>query len=553
MEWHTYYLIPIIYLIAMIVIGVMVSGKQDSRADFYVADNKMNSAVLFSTVLATVVGANTYMGFSGLVYTGGFSLIWMLVAASTSYFVLFFISGRIRKIAEHYEVFTLPDLMAERYNRPVATLTTFCSLIALIGSAGGSILGIGMILNTILGINPIVAIVVTAAITITYTTFGGLMGVALTDWAQTIIMLIGLILVILFGFQAMDPGSSVFSASLNGGELLKGVLGTEFMSTTETVTFMLVIGWVITFMPLNTVSQTQIQRIYSAKSVKSIQRISLLVALFMGVSMAFGLTLIGGIGKSLLPDLANPETILPVLSMEIINPWIGMIIVTGILGACMSTIDSNLLGAGIHVTRDLYEHRLKRKGLPIDDKKTIRLTRWTLVIIGAFSTVAAILTPSIMGLLLFTLKIFAGATFVPIMLGLFWPKANSYGAMAGIIGGGVTTILCSIMQTSIDPVILGLIVSLAGTLLFSLLFKEEGDKGQKFLFKTVTKKDYGIFAGSVVIYAAFMISINFINMWPLLIACSLIGLCVGVIALFAFVMPKKKEKVTVTELENQSN
>ncbi|MDW0114536.1 hypothetical protein QT711_15160 [Sporosarcina saromensis] len=97
MEWQTYYLIPILYLIAMIVIGVMLSGKQESRADFYVADNKMNSAVLFSTVLATVVGANTYMGFSGLVYTGGFSLIWMLVAASTSYFVLFFISGKIRE------------------------------------------------------------------------------------------------------------------------------------------------------------------------------------------------------------------------------------------------------------------------------------------------------------------------------------------------------------------------------------------------------------------------------------------------------------------------
>lgn len=549
MEWQTYYLIPILYLIAMIVIGVMLSGKQESRADFYVADNKMNSAVLFSTVLATVVGANTYMGFSGLVYTGGFSLIWMLVAASTSYFVLFFISGKIRKIAEHYDVFTLPDLMAVRYNRPVATLTTICSLIALIGSAGGSILGIGMILNTILGINPIVAIVVTAAITIAYTTFGGLMGVALTDWVQTIIMLIGLILVILFGFKAMDPTSSLFSASLNGGELLRNVLGSQFMNTTETVTFMLVIGWVITFMPLNTVSQTQIQRVYSAKSVKSIQRISLLIALFMGVSMAFGLTLIGGIGKSLLPNLANPETVLPVLSMEIINPWVGMVIVTGILGACMSTIDSNLLGASIHVTRDLYEHRLKSKGVPIDDKKTITLARWTLVIIGAISTVAAILTPSIMGLLLFTLKIFAGATFVPIMLGLFWPKANSYGAIAGIIGGGLTTILCNIMQTNIDPVILGLLVSLVGTVLFSILFKEDGDKGQQFVFKTVTKKDYGIFAGSVVIYAAFLISINFISLWPFLIACSLIGLCVGVIALFAFILPKRTEKVATDQVE----
>lgn len=72
------YIIPVIYLIAMVVIGIIVSKRQETRSDFYVASNKMNSGVLFATIFSTVVGANTYMGFSGMVYEGGFSMALLL-------------------------------------------------------------------------------------------------------------------------------------------------------------------------------------------------------------------------------------------------------------------------------------------------------------------------------------------------------------------------------------------------------------------------------------------------------------------------------------------
>src|SRR5699024_11648835 len=153
----------------------------------------------------------------------------------------------------------------------------------------------------------------------------------------------------------------------------------------------------------------------------------LLMVWFVALFMAFGLALVGGLGKALMPEIDNSETVFPILAMELINPWVGIIVVTGILGACMSTIDSNLLGAGIHVTRDIYEKNEVRKGNKVNDKQAIKITRWTLVIIGILSTIAALMTPSIMELLLATQKIFAGATFIPIMLGLLWKNANTIG------------------------------------------------------------------------------------------------------------------------------
>ncbi|WP_245835775.1 sodium:solute symporter family protein [Virgibacillus ndiopensis] len=542
MEWNNYYIIPIVYLILMVVVGVMVSKKQQTRADFYVAGGKMNSGLLFSTIFSTVVGANTYMGFSGMVYADGFSMVWLLVAAGSAYFVLFFISGKIRRISQDYEVFTLPDLMALRYSNVVAILTTLFSLVALIGGAGGSILGIGVILNSILGIDTNLAIIITSVVTIVYTTFGGLMGVAITDWIQSIIMVLGLVLVIVFGLQALSPDSSLINATLNGHESLQAVLGDGFMSVTESVTFIMVLAWVITFLPLNTISQTQIQRVYSAKSVSTIQRTSLLMVWFVALFMAFGLALVGGIGKALIPGMENAETVFPMLAMELINPWIGIFIVTGILGACMSTVDSNLLGAGIHVTRDLYEQNNKRRGKAINEKHTIFITRWTLVVIGVFSTIAAILTPSIMDLLLFTQKIFAGATFIPIILGLLWSKANSNGAIAGMVLGGGATIWCQVMGTTVDPVIIGILFSLAGTVIGSLALKEDNEKGQLFRFNTITQKDMGFLSVILVGYISFLVGANFLNIWPVLIVATIIGLLIGIVLLIVYLLPGQKSQ-----------
>ncbi|HLR41754.1 MAG TPA: sodium:solute symporter family protein [Pseudogracilibacillus sp.] len=541
MEWYNYYLIPIIYLIFMVLIGVVLFKKQETQEDFYVAGNKMNSGVLFATIFSTVVGANTYMGFSGMVYDDGFSMTWMLVAAGSAYFVLFYISGKIRRIAENYEVFTLPDIMSLRYSDSTAMLTTIFSLVALIGGAGGSILGIGIILNSVLGIDTTMAVIITSVVTIIYTTLGGLMGVALTDWVQSIIMVLGLVLVIIFGLQALTPENSWLFAITHGHESLDRVLGDDFMSVTDNVTFFMVFAWFVTFLPLNTISQTQIQRVYSAKNVATIQRISLLMVWFVALFMAFGLALVGGLGKALMPEIDNSETVFPILAMELINPWVGIIVVTGILGACMSTIDSNLLGAGIHVTRDIYEKNEVRKGNKVNDKQAIKITRWTLVIIGILSTIAALMTPSIMELLLATQKIFAGATFIPIMLGLLWKNANTIGALTGMVLGGGSTLISQLMGTGIDPVLIGILFSLIGTIAGSSLSKVESNKGELFQSKTITKKD-NIFLSIILLgYIGFLFAMNFIDVWPILIVVTLIGLIISTVLLTIYIVPRKQK------------
>ena len=536
------YIIPVAYLVLMLFIGILLSKKQQNRSDFYVASNQMNSSVLFATIFSTVVGANTYMGFSGEVYELGFSHTWLLVAAGSAYFVLFFISGKIRHIAKYHEVFTLPDMMEVRYSKSVAIWTTIFSFIGLIGGAGGSILGIGVILNSTLGIDTNLAIIITAVVTIVYTTFGGLMGVAWTDWAQSLIMVLGLILIVIFGIFLMEPELTPTDSFTNFASSLSNNLGSDSLSFVEGVTFFVIMGWWLTFLPLNTISQTSIQRVYSAKSEKIIKRISLLMVIFVGLFMSFALSLVGMMGKVYLPGLDDPEAVFPMLALEVINPWIGMVIITGILGAAMSTVDSNLLGASIHISRDVYERHKRGKNEDISEKHAISLSRWAIVTIGVISTVAAIMTPSIMDLLVGTMEIFAGATFIPIIAGLYWKRANSKGALSGIILGGTSTILAQILGSDFS-VIIGSVISLIAVVIISLLTKKENVISHVFDFKSITKQDYVAFSAVAVFFILFLLGLTNLSFWPILISLTILGMTFALIMMIVFVIPKKHNKV----------
>ncbi|MFC3420028.1 sodium:solute symporter [Salinicoccus hispanicus] len=544
MDWSWTYLIPLGYLVLMVVIGVVAAKKNETRSDFYVASNRMNGSILFATIFATVFGANGYLGTSGQVYNDGFNIIWINICAGSAYFLLFFISGKIRGVAAKHEVFTLPDIMELRFSKQAAYLTTTFSLIAVVGGAGGAILGVGTILNSILGIDTTVAILITAVVTIVYTTFGGLMGVAVTDWVQSMIMIFGMVLIIVFGFVLLSDSSDNVNFLSSGMETLTNDLGPDFLSLTNGVTFLIIIAWAVTFAPLNTISQNQIQRVYAAKTQKTIQRVSLLMVLTISLFMAFGLALIGVIGKQILPGLENAESVYPMLAMEVTNPVIGMIIVTGILGACMSTIDSNLLGSGIHISRDIYERHKRSKGESITEKKSLRVTRTSLVIIGVFSTVAALMATSILDLLLSTLGIFAGGTFIPVLAGIYWKRMNAFGAITGQAFGGGATIIATVLETSVSAVLIGIIFSLIGTVGGSLLTSApEKFKAELFDFSTVTKKDIPWLLVVVVLFVAFIASLTNLALWPLLIAITVIALTASMIMLLIYILPRKnKEK-----------
>src|SRR5699024_7830550 len=112
----------------------------------------------------------------------------------------------------------------------------------------------------------------------------------------------------------MEPNLNAVDSFTNFTNSLSNNLGADSLSFIEGVTFFIIMGWWLTFLPLNTISQTSIQRVYSAKSEKIIKRISLLMVIFVGLFMSFALSLVGMMGKVYLPALDDPEAVFPMLA-----------------------------------------------------------------------------------------------------------------------------------------------------------------------------------------------------------------------------------------------
>src|SRR5699024_3245219 len=125
----------------------------------------------------------------------------------------------------------------------------------------------------------------------------------------------GVVLVIVFGTQLVSPDDNFATSFANVGHALSDALGADNVDLFSGITFVLVFGWWLTFLPLNTVAQTQIQRIYAAKSEAVMRRVSLMMIVFTALFMTFSLSLIGLLGRSLLPDLSNPEAVFPSLAL----------------------------------------------------------------------------------------------------------------------------------------------------------------------------------------------------------------------------------------------
>ena len=154
----------------------------------------------------------------------------------------------------------------------------------------------------------------------------------------------------------------------------------------------------------------------------------------------FGAASLGILGRILLPDLADPEHVLPAFTKAFLHPVVAGVVLAAITAAIMSTADSQLMISATAAIHDLW-YRLRRGAEP-DGRRMIVLTR---AVIGAMALVAMLLAladPRV----IYTFVLFAwgalGAAFTPvILLCLYWRRFNQWGALASFIVGPVTVLV----------------------------------------------------------------------------------------------------------------
>jgi len=428
------YLMFVLYLVAVLAIGFYHFLRNRDIEDYYVGSRSVGSTYVGLSLVATDVGGGFTIGLGGLGFVMGLAGSWLLFTGLIgAWLSAVLIIPRIKKIDVENRFLTFPDFLRHRYNDNVALIAAVISCISYLGFTGVQLLaGAKLASATIIQTNPFgvepmtFALVVMAVITIVYTVIGGLKAVIYTDTIQWAVLFGGLIFVTI----------PVTLYKIGGLSALRESLPPEYFSLSNIapVTF---INWMVTIVPAWLVGMTIYQRIYACKDEREAKRAWYIAGILEYPIMAFTGVFLGMCARVVAPDV-DPEMAMPVLIRDVLPAGVTGIVIAAYFSAIMSSADSSLLASSSNVVNDIIERYFVGK---ISAKTSIRLSMLATLVIGVLSVIAAAQFSSVLHAGLYAYAFMVSGLLVPTLGAYFWKRGTCAGAIAGMLTGGVTTVL----------------------------------------------------------------------------------------------------------------
>ena len=302
----------------------------------------------------------------------------------------------------------------------------------------------GKLFSTLLGMDYLTAMLISAAVIVIYTVMGGFLAASFTDLIQSIIMTVALVVVLGFGVTQAGGVEAVLDNARSLTDYLSLIRihdpATGGSEPYGLLTICSLLAWGLGYFGMPHIL-VRFMAIEEEKKLKLSRRVATSwVVISMAVAIIIGLVGNAMTSAGVLENLADSETIIVRIASLIsqfgpLPALLAGVILAGILAATMSTADSQLLAASSSVSQDLGNDFLKRD---FSGKRGMIVARAVMV---GISLIAAFLArdpdSSVFRVVSFAWAGF-GAAFGPVMLmALFWKRSNKWGALAGMVVGGV--------------------------------------------------------------------------------------------------------------------
>ena len=440
----------VVYLGFMLYIGISFSRRNNTVDDFYLGGRKLGPFVTAMSAEASDMSSWLLMGLPGLAYlTGiadaGWTAIGLIIGTYLNWLI---VAKRIRRYTHVCNAITLPDFFHNRFRDKSNLLLLISAVIIVIffiPYTASGFAACGKLFSSLFGIDYLPAMIVSAIVIVGYTATGGFLAASTTDFIQSIIMSVALLIVL--GYGVMTAGG--MGAVMENAQALPGYLSMTLTHNVETgeaapyglLSIVTMLAWGLGYfgMPhilLRFMAIEDDRKLSLSRRVASIWVvISLAVAVFIGV---VGLSMSKA---GVIPTLtgSDSETIIvriaDVLSQHgFLFAIVAGLILAGILASTMSTADSQLLAASSAVSQNILYGVFH---LNIFGKASMIAARLTLVGIAVIAVfLARDPSSSVFQIVSFAWAGF-GAAFGPVVLfSLFWRRANRWGALAGMLSGG---------------------------------------------------------------------------------------------------------------------
>jgi SSS family solute:Na+ symporter/sodium/pantothenate symporter len=447
----------LIFTLVSLGLGVIANRVASKKAGFltkYFLGNRSLGALAVA-LTAAVMSGGTFMGYPSLVYSFGWVVgLWIASYMVAPLTVLGVLGKRIGQLSRKTGAITLPDLLRERFSSPALGLLTSllviffltCNLVPQF-KAGGVIMKIvlpsasyawassdDLAVNVDAGY--LVGLAIFTATVVAYTAYGGFLAAIWTDVFQSLIMAVGVM--ILFPL-AMIASGGLTQATTRGMELAGNGFafgpgaGRNFHPIGLAFSFFVM--WAITGMG----QPSTLVRLMAFRDSRTL-RWSILYLTVYNALIYIPIIFIFIAARSILPDLAKPDEVMPRLVIALANPYVAGLILAAPYGAVMSTVSGFLLIVASGLVRDVYQRFIR----PTASEKEIEWASYAATVgVGLLAAAVAIHPPKFLQLIVvFASAGMASAFLVPALLGAFWRRATAAGALAAMASGaGITLAL----------------------------------------------------------------------------------------------------------------
>lgn len=460
-----------LYLLVSVGIGLYAATRVHNAKDFAVAGRHLPLPVVTATVFATWFGAEAVFGASATFVKDGLGGVVADPFGSSMCLVLagLFFSRYLYKL----NIITLGDFYRMRYNRSVEVVTTLCIVASYLGWVSAQIKALGLILNVVTNgaLDQQTGMILGALVVLTYTTFGGMLSVAVLDFVQMGVSMGGLFYIATVMADKTGGVTTVIEHARAAGKF-------EFFPPPDPWLWVSFLGAWLTMMLGSIPQQDVFQRITSAKTQKIAVTGSFLGAgiyfafTFVPMFIAYTATLVDPAQYLPLLQSDAPEDFQRVLPMLVMSqtPLFAQVIFFGaVLSAIMSCSSATLLAPSVTFAENIVKGFYPDMG----DKQFLRVMRLSIVAFAAMVLAFALNSnASIFKMVENAYKVTLAGAFIPLVMGALWSRATSQGALAATAGGLLSWLVVEMMlgdESLVPPQLIGLAVSALGMVLGSLL------------------------------------------------------------------------------------
>lgn len=460
----------------MLAIGVWGTLKVKKADDYATARGSYGPVFLAFAFAATTASGATFLGGPGLSYTYGVSMLWgSFLYPMGVYFGVLISMRLIATAGNRFGNRSIPEYLGDRFQSDALRITvSIISLVLFFYIAGQLVSGLVMF-ETMLGFDPMWALVITTIVLLVYVSMGGAHADILTDGVQGLMML-GLAIVVIFLFLfavGMDGGLPALMDNLTEQD--------EHLTKPLNTTTALAHSWwsiasvFFAHIPLGLLPHlgNKLWALKDTSQQKSFVKLAFVCGLTLGMMSLGGLLARGLIGGSLFADGMTPNASLPMLFIEVFPTWLAALIGVGVLAAIMSTADGLVVSSSQIIANDLYRRsilpRTRFAKTHTDeqiDKQVLSISRVSTVIVLLLCALMAwaLQNTNIALIVMIGTGGMMAAFSGPLVVGALWKGVTKNGAFAGLLGGFITFIVLH-MQL-LDPAWFG------GNIVITWLYNE---------------------------------------------------------------------------------